>query len=466
MKNKLASTNFTQWNEAHVNYDLYDHDICLNGDKIKYDECEWRKKLIEESPNGDLLLRNSFFETIKNKNKIYLAHATPNFRNIRKDNLFFPSSGCLVASIYCTPLTEDSNGLRLHNLGDYIITKEMPAFVKNMQNCDPRNLDTVLFEIEIPAPGKGNLIGTDYLRLGDIHFETYKELEYLLSYQEKSMIHQSCSSQIRKGLKFLSIANLVYRDNYQISAKNFLKIFVDAIEKLPFLGYFYFEVLSEYIMLYQDNQESVFFKEKGEFYSPSYKDLMFSLSSNLLKHYSLTQFKPDVSEVVEHLLANKVFNNLNQESMEDYLTKRLIFLTNARMFNKESKLIDWENISWDFEGLSKVMKPLIGHLIHRELRSFGRYPDFYFYFDQLKALRIWNYWNQIDLVVPFNGIMPKGEVGINPAFPELKYKSFLAKYYSVDGRGYLEPGEELGLNIIPRLVDPRFTAMGENKKNL
>lgn len=466
MRNKLSSTNFVQWNDVHVNYDLYDHDICLNGDRIKYDECEWRKKWIEDSPNGGLLLKNSFFETIKNKNKIYLAHATPNFRNIRKDNLFFPSSGCLVASIYCTPLTEDSEGLRLHNLGDYIISKEMPSFAKNMKSCSLENLNTVLFEIEIPASGKGNLTGTDYLRLGEIHFETYKELEYLLSYQEKSLIHQSCSSQIRKGMKFLSIANRSYYDNFKISANNFLKVFIDAIEKLPFLGYFYFEVLSEYIMLYQDNQAALLSKEYGELYSPSYKDLMFSLSPDLLRHYSLTQFRPDIDEVVEHLLKNKVFENLNQGEMEEYLSQRLIFLTNARMFNKGSGLIDWENIAWDFDGLSKVMKPLIGHLIHRELRSFGRYPDFYFYFDQLKALRIWNYWNQINLVIPFNGIVPKGEVGINPAFPELKYKSFLAKYYSIEGKGYLEPGEELRLNIIPRLVDPRFTAMGENKKNL
>jgi len=84
----------------------------------------------------------------------------------------------------------------------------------------------------------------------------------------------------------------------------------------------------------------------------------------------------------------------------------------------------------------------------------------------MKALQIWNYWNQLNLIIPFNGIIPKGEVGINPAYPELKYKIYLAESYKEENKMYLKPTKEQNVQIVPRLVDPKFTAMGENKKEV
>ena len=138
-------------------------------------------------------------------------------------------------------------------------------------------------------------------------------------------------------------------------------------------------------------------------------------------------------------------------------------MTNARLFSKTDGLIDWEKIEWSFDGLELFLKPLLGHLIHRELRTFGRYPHFYFYFDQSKALQIWNYWNQLKVIVPFNGIIPKGEIGINPAYPELKYKIYLGRVLAegAEESSLVEIEKELGFKLVPRLIDPKFVNMRE-----
>ena len=116
----------------------------------------------------------------------------------------------------------------------------------------------------------------------------------------------------------------------------------------------------------------------------------------------------------------KIIKNLEYRHFSKYITDRLLILTMSRLL-KNTGNIEWKDFEWNFNNLLDCTSPLVGHLIHRELRNFGRYPSLYFYFDQTKALQIWNYWNHMDIVIPFNGILPKGEIGINPAYPDLQY---------------------------------------------
>ena len=67
------------------------------------------------------------------------------------------------------------------------------------------------------------------------------------------------------------------------------------------------------------------------------------------------------------------------------------------------------------------------------------------------------------IAVPFNGVFPKGEVGLNPANPELAVRSFRCQVRSGEDGLYAEPVEELDLRFVPRLVDLKYTLM-RNKK--
>jgi len=463
---KIQTDTLSTWADSHVFYGMYEHNIGNKNSKIVQDEYDWRHKLLNETPNGKLLLKNSFFDDLKNKDKIYLAHVTPNFHNIQENHILYPSAGCLVGSIYCTPVKEENGKLRLHNLGEFIFNKEMPLFSKFVDKSRQKPLEMILFEISLPESSKNNLVGIDYLRLGNIHYNTYKALEYLLSPEERHQLQDTCVDRVRRTFNYLCSCNQICHSDTKIDDVKILEMFIDAIDTLPILGYFFFEAITEYIMLFQDSKKVKFFSKLGEFYSPSYKELVFYLCPHLSKNFSLREFKPSLDEVVDYITSKKIIRDLDKDQMFSFIASRLVFLTNARLFSEDVKLKNWDKIRWNFDDLVEDMKPLLGHLIHRELRTFGRYPYFYFYFDQHKALEIWNYWNHMNIAIPFNGIIPKGEIGINPAHPTLKYKSFSTKVSkNGDDVIYIKKDKELELDIVPKLVDPKFTSMRNKHKH-
>lgn len=163
----------------------------------------------------------------------------------------------------------------------------------------------------------------------------------------------------------------------------------------------------------------------------------------------------------------KCIPRANYKKMEQYFFDRIVFLMYSRLFDYNYVIEDWRNIILNLDNLSKHFKPLLGHIIHRELRNFGRYPSFYFYFDQLKALEIWNYWNHTNIAIPFNGIIPKGEIGINPALPDLNFEVYNTEVNQVSKDTiYLNPKKKLDLLYLPRLVDLKFiTLRNKNYEN-
>ena len=120
--------NLSNWADAHVFYNMFTHKSNGENNKAIKEEFEWRERVSSDSLHGKLLIKNSFFDAIKNNNKIYLAHATPNLHNILDNNDIYPSGGCLVGSIYCTPIFKEDGKLRVHNLGKYIFENEAPRF--------------------------------------------------------------------------------------------------------------------------------------------------------------------------------------------------------------------------------------------------------------------------------------------------------------------------------------------------
>ncbi len=95
----------------------------------------------------------------------------------------------------------------------------------------------------------------------------------------------------------------------------------------------------------------------------------------------------------------------------------------------------------------------MGHTIHRLLRNMHRYPNFFFYFDQYKAMQAWNYWNHAKVAFPYNAVLPKGEIGINPANPHLKYRVFTTAIWKENNFAYVRREKELPLTIEPRLAE-------------
>ncbi|WP_030459002.1 hypothetical protein [Kitasatospora sp. NRRL B-11411] len=423
-------------------------------DPLGAQKADWTDRLALGTPNGHLLRRNNLFDSLAAGGKLHLLHVTHALEKISKDGSLYPSGGCLVGSIYCAPLTAADQGWRPHNLGSYILTREAPAFLAKIGRPDHQPTP-LIFELDLTPQAYQGLAGVDYLRLGSIHLAIYTQLEYLLSKAERNQLRETVVSRVKNSAAFLALAAAVAYQGAVVEPAGFLRQLDETIPRLPILGYIFFEALSEYAMLHSTSPRTRRLAEIGEFDNWLYKELLFAVPG-MIGRFDLARFRvPDLGAAL-----SAVDPTLDADAAALYLTARVSHLVAARLFTPGQVPDRWHHTKWEFDSLAPQLGPLLGHLIHRELRTYGRSPDFYFYFDQLKALQAWNYWNHLDIPVPFNGTIPKGEIGINPAYPDLKYRAWRA---DSDEAGNLHPTEELDLTITPRLVDLRSTLMRNNQ---
>ncbi|BAU83537.1 hypothetical protein SLA_2614 [Streptomyces laurentii] len=448
---------YEQWADAHA---FFGTDLIPSPaddeDPLADQTAAWEERLAD-TPNGRLLRENAMFRALGTDGKIHLLHVTHALEQISENGTLYPSGGCLVGSVYCAPLTATEQGFRMHNLGEYILTKEAPAFVAKA-GAPKREPTPLIFEIALPPQAYRGLAGVDYLRLGAIHLQIYSRLEYLLSKTERHQLRETIVSRIKNSASFLALAAAVARQSATVKPDSFLRLLDETIPRLPILGYVYFEALAEYLMLHSITRDTRERAEHGEFNNWLYKDMLFASFPEMAGKFDLAKFRPSPTGL-DTLLA-RIDPGIDTHHARGYLTDRISHLVAARLFTPGRGPGAWHRTRWEFDSLSAQLGPLLGHLIHRELRTFGRYPDFYFYFDQHKALQAWNYWNHMDIVTPFNGTIPKGEIGINPAYPDLVYRVWRAEQ---DDAGRLHPSEELELTIAPRLVDIKYTLMRNNQ---
>ncbi|MFK0194250.1 hypothetical protein [Kitasatospora sp. NPDC090308] len=446
---------YESWADAHTFFGaslvpaLPDPDDPLGAQKAA-----WTDRLALRTPNGHLLRRNALFDSLAAGGKLHLLHVTHALEKISRDGVLYPSGGCLVGSIYCAPLTATGSGFRPHNLGSYVLTREAPAFLAKIGRADHQPTPLV-FELDLPPQAYQGLAGVDYLRLGSIHLAIYTHLEYLLSKGERHQLRETVVSRVKNSTAFLALAAAIAYRGAVVEPADFLRQLDATIPRLPILGYLFFEALSEYVMLHSTSPRTRRLAELGEFNNWLYKELLFAVPG-MIGRFDLAKFHvPDLAVTLA-----KVDRTLDPASAAAYLTDRISHLVAARLFTPGQTPDRWRHTKWEFDGLAAQLGPLLGHLIHRELRTFGRSPDFYFYFDQVKALQAWNYWNHLDIPAPFNGTIPKGEIGINPAYPDLRYRVWRAE---ADEAGNLHPTEQLDLTVTPRLVDLRSTLMRNNQ---
>ncbi|MDT3398556.1 hypothetical protein RKE29_18200 [Streptomyces sp. B1866] len=449
---------YQQWADAHVFYGTaHIPGPATHADPLADRAAAWEARLVEETPNGRLLRHNALFDALTRGGKLHLLHVTHALEQISEHGILYPSGGCLVGSIYCAPLSVSGSGFRMHNLAAYVLTKEAPAFVAKVG--EPGSAPTpLIFEVNLPPQAYRGLAGVDYLRLGSIHLEIYRRLEYLLSKAERHQLRETIVSRTKNSTAFLALTAAIVYQSASVRPEQFLRLLDETIPRLPILGYLYFEALAEYLMLHSTTAQTKERAERGEFNNWLYKEMLFESFPHMSGKFDLAKFRPSPSEL-DSLIA-RIDHTIDTGHARAYLTERISFLVAARLFTPGEVPEAWHHTRWEFDSLSGQFGPLLGHLIHRELRTFGRYPDFYFYFDQHKALQAWNYWNHMDIVTPFNGTIPKGEIGINPAYPELDYRIWRAEQ---DDTGRLHPAEQLDLTIAPRLVDIKYTLMRNNQ---
>ncbi|MEU6060342.1 hypothetical protein [Streptomyces sp. NPDC047097] len=446
------------WADAHVSYSSpTGPDTSCLGVTLAEQAATWHARLTETAPNGSLLVHNSMFDTLTNSDVLHLLHVTHSLDRITRHGTLRPSGGCLVGSVYCAPLTSTGDGLRMHNLADYILTEEAPTAVARSP-LPGRVPSPLIVEITLPRRCYRGLSGIDYLRLGPIHLRNYLDREFLLGPRERCALHEAVLSRVKNAADFLHLAASIAAAPEPAEHEAFPRLLAQAIPQLPVLGYIYFEALSEYLMLYSRSPQTRRLAELGEFNNRLSKQLLFTGFPGTASHFDLAHFRLDFTRLDEFLA--RIDPSIEAAHARRHLTARISYLTAARLLGPEAPSRNWNHIRWTFGHAARFFGPLLGHLIHRQLRRFSRYPDFYHFYDQDKAFQAWNYWNQIGIALPFNGTLPKGEVGINPAFPDLRYRVWKAE---LGEDRLLHPTEELELRLTPRLVGTQHTLMRDRR---
>ncbi|PYC70042.1 hypothetical protein C7C46_27710 [Streptomyces tateyamensis] len=428
-----------EWDNAHTDHTSSATRPGPSG--LAETEADWRHHLGHETPNGWLLSDNSMTKTLASGRPIHLMHTTVALDAIRASGHLYASTGCLVAALYCALLIPEPAGLRPHNLGTYLLETK-------------KHTRTLVFEItpDAPVPPKG----IDYLRLGAIHLRTYLTHRSFLTEAEDTQLRRAVLNRLRAAAPFLDrlLANAA---GTPTPDAEFIDQLAATVPAFPFLGYLYFEVLSEYLMLNSTTAETKTYAQLGEMNNRLYKRLAFSAVHGMDQLFDLSRFNPGHERLLQ--LVGQIEAGLTA-GVARFTRRRLsyLFANVAVVPGQDAASFTFRDA--DFDTLSATAPHLLGQLIFREMRIINRYPQLYLAFEQAKALEAWDYWNTEGIPTPFNGTIPKGEIGINPAYPHSRHAVWTAETCK---RGLLHPLERLDVTFLPSLAELGMTAMRRDK---
>ncbi|MEV7122182.1 hypothetical protein [Kitasatospora griseola] len=419
---------YSDWEHAHTNFT--EPAPRRAPASLTDSESDWRRHLETSTPNGRLLCDNAMTDALRSGRPIHLLHTTRNIDAIRTSGQLHVSTGCLVGALYCTPLTDSPRGLRPHNLGAYLL-RTKPTHTPIVLEVAPG----------APVPPKG----IDYLHLGPIHLRIYQRYRTFLTQAEADQVERTVLAGLRAAAPFLDLAlrNAVGRST---AAPAFLDRLASAVPAVPFLGYLYFEVLSEYLTLHSTTPETAAFAARGELNSHLGKRLAHRAVDGMDRLFDLSLFSPRHDRLLQ--LVGGIEPALAPAAAE-YVRRRLSHLLARTALHPSQDAAAVTFHQADLQTLRAAAPGLLGQMLFREVRYLPRYPQLYHLFEKAKAIEAWGYWNSEGIPTPLNGVLPKGEIGINPAHPGSVVRAWTA---DLDCRGHLHRAEELAAAPAPHLA--------------
>ncbi|MFJ7909177.1 hypothetical protein [Kitasatospora sp. NPDC096204] len=426
----------TEWDLAHTDYSAPpDRPVPVG---LTDTEADWHHRL-SQAPNGHLLREdgNAMLGALASGGPVHLLHLTRSLDAVRSSGHLLASAGCLVGAVYGSPLTPLPGGALLpHNLGSHLLDARHSL-------ASRRGSTPLVIEVtpDRPAPLKG----LDYLRLGGIHLRAYQAYQHVLTAAEDDQVLQSVVDRVRVAAPFLD-ALLHNAGGGTTSEETFIDALAVTVPVFPFLGYLYFETVAEYLMLHSTSRATREYADRGEMNNRLYKDLAFSAVDGMGTLFDLGRFHPGHAQLLD--LVGHIEPGL-AASAASYVRRRMSHLFAVTSLAPRQDAQDFTFHEAGLGTLAETAPYLLGQLIFREIRLLDRYPQLYHCFEKAKALQAWTYWNQEGISMPFNGVSPKGEIGINPAYPNARFTVWTAETCE---RGLLRPVDQIAAVPAPRLV--------------
>jgi hypothetical protein len=307
--------------------------------------------------------------------------------------------------VYSVPVLGDS----IHNLGLYLSEHEILFFARGAYSGQ-NNKSAILFSTEKPRVGL-----VDYLSFGKTYHEIYASSEYLQKTIDPEQLallvkrNQLVVTQVKQYLLDMD-ANCLYT----------LEEFATFLAESPLIQMLYFELLLEFVYLFQNDAESHRSIDNFELYSNNAKQLIFTLNPELANGFSLKKITspPDMVEAYLKQMSYEgtVIEDYKSGQFKSYLKSRL-----------------YEQLEFYFHD----NRNLVGHVLFRcfnERRVFEL---------QLAEI-LWEEAEQKN-VQAVSYRMPKGEIGLLPG-----------KYHTETG--YIVGGEFIKQSISDLTVSRAFSS--------
>ncbi len=227
-------------------------------------------------------------------------HITPKFKDIVSLKKLYCSSGGLGGVVYTVPLYNNS----IHNLGDYIINKELPMFLN-----DNNSIDGIIIE------SINNKIGyVDYLDYGKWYYYIYKNNNYDI---DKYLLDKYINNIIDDSNKIISLVD---------NPDNINEIF-NIMSNSKILKVYLFELVLEYLFLFQKDTYS------NSLNNCIVKDYIYELCPKLREKFSLSNFNISYDS-----LYNTIKDNYDISNIKEYFTSRVVFYLNKYILNNNDNL--------------------------------------------------------------------------------------------------------------------------------
>lgn len=404
-------------------------------------EAAWLRFLIDKSPMGKLIKENSTFDLLKKNKGLRIIHVTSSLPEIEGNGQIYASGGALGACIYGVPLRTDN---QLHNFSDLFFRYELPNSLKTKG----LNKKISLLEIYLHQSNFRDInlpfSGIDYLKFGILRTRAFEQLvqKGIIPPEEARSLQGMTVNKFEKIRDFLEICS-EYEVN-RITDDTFFKLFFKALNTVNHLRAVYFEVVSEYVLLFQNDSEAWRYFSLGELYHWNHKKMIFDLCPILNQKFKLTYFNPTVKAIINYFeeksQKRQLITDFSKEHFYQYLKWRTSQYIRLKILDENP--LPKSEIS--FKAIVNSNPSFAGHLIHREVKEIHQY-------EKEMATIFWKYWNENKLLCLANSILPKGEMGVNPAYPNIKYQIFegiLDQYNKFTRR------QELKVKIVPEIINP------------
>jgi hypothetical protein len=191
--------------------------------------------------------------------------------------------------------------------------------------------------------------------------------------------------------------------------------------------------------------------------------MVFELCPDLFNNFKLTSFRPKIKEITKYFSSKSqhgiVFEHFSESQFLDFFKWRFSQYIRYKLLEREH-LPDILN----FDTLKNQCPSILGQVLPIEIALDPDLNHFTLPYFELKADVMWKHWKNEQILMPYNSILPKGEVGINPLFENLKYKIFKAEFDNKSGKVRLV--RELNVKLSSSLMNPRKSIMGTSTLNV